>query len=136
MLTLPRHNICACVCALAGLLFHAWQADNILVSNTGEVVLADFGVAAARTRAVSMVNLAGSMPGLLATTFVGACCPCEACMCMFVDRSCRLTVCHPPVTFVLPCNWGNGGTLPSCFRHAVLDGARGDAAGRRLPHRS
>jgi serine/threonine protein kinase len=48
------------------------QADNILMSRDGDVVLADFGVAAARTRAVSMVNL--SMPALLSTTFVGTPC--------------------------------------------------------------
>jgi hypothetical protein len=33
------------------------QADNILLSNEGEVVLADLGVAAARMRAVSLVNM-------------------------------------------------------------------------------
>lgn len=48
------------------------QADNILLSDKGEVVLADLGVAAARARAVSMVNL--DTPALLATTFVGTPC--------------------------------------------------------------
>lgn len=45
------------------------QADNILVSEEGDVVLADFGVAAARMRPVSMVNL--DMRAVMATTFVG-----------------------------------------------------------------
>lgn len=48
------------------------QADNILVSNEGDVVLADFGVAAARMRQVSTINL--DMPAVMAHTFVGTPC--------------------------------------------------------------
>ena len=54
------------------LLATSWQADNILVSEEGDVVLADFGVAAARMRPVSMVNL--DMQAVMATTFVGTPC--------------------------------------------------------------
>jgi len=50
----------------------ALQADNILVSEDGEVVLADFGVAAAHMRPVSMVNM--DMPAVMAKTFVGTPC--------------------------------------------------------------
>lgn len=42
------------------------------MSEDGEVVLADFGVAAARMRPVSMVNL--DMPAVMAKTFVGTPC--------------------------------------------------------------
>lgn len=53
---------------------HCLQADNILVSEECDVVLADFGVAAARMRPVSMVNLAHDMQSIMATTFVGTPC--------------------------------------------------------------
>eukprot|EP00879_Flechtneria_rotunda_P013697 GHRR01014308.1.p1 GENE.GHRR01014308.1~~GHRR01014308.1.p1 ORF type:complete len:469 (+),score=168.70 GHRR01014308.1:365-1771(+) len=48
------------------------KADNILIADTGHVCLADLGVAAARARNVSMINL--DMTTLLATTFVGTPC--------------------------------------------------------------
>ncbi|WIA42340.1 hypothetical protein OEZ86_008352 [Tetradesmus obliquus] len=48
------------------------KADNILMSEDGAVRLADFGVAAARARQVSMINL--DMSAVMATTFVGTPC--------------------------------------------------------------
>lgn len=56
---------------LSRVLHAVLQADNILMSEAGEVVLADFGVGA-RMRAVSMVNL--DMQAVMATTFVGTPC--------------------------------------------------------------
>lgn len=44
----------------------------MLISESGEVRLADFGVAAARARPVSMINL--DMEAVMATTFVGTPC--------------------------------------------------------------
>lgn len=57
---------------LAAASFYTVQADNILLSESGDVCLADFGVAATRTRVVSRINMDTSV--VMATTFVGTPC--------------------------------------------------------------